>query len=217
MLRIFSHALTIAALAALLTLPVAPAHASLHDHLATATATATSIAAPTPTDTRGCMIPDRRKRRAYGAAAGAPTTAAYGSTTVAARQFEVGGELAGRGQQCRRAVAAVAGLAILGAIIAHHDREQDGDGVWPPAKLPGGRRSGPGMGDRNIQRKLWGQRQTIQIGPDGGVNVWYRNGGSAQRLVLRQHADDRRQRDERATVRRRHPRQRRCTSDADHP
>jgi hypothetical protein len=77
-------------------------------------------------------------------------------------------------------VAAVAGLAILGAIIAHHDREQDGDGYGPPPNYPVGGGPVPGWAVGTFNGSLRGQRQTIQIGPDGGVDVWYRNGGSAQ-------------------------------------
>jgi Protein of unknown function (DUF3011) len=93
-------------------------------------------------------------------------------------QFEVGGTSGGGGSNAGAAVAAVAGLAILGAIIANHDRDDDNNGYIPPP-YPGGGSPVPGWAIGTFNGALWGQRQTIQIGPDGGVNVWYRNGGSA--------------------------------------
>lgn len=95
-------------------------------------------------------------------------------------QFEVGGDSGGGGSgNAGAAVAAVAGLAILGAIIANNDRDNGDNGYGPPPPYPGGGAPVPGWAIGTFNGSLWGQGQTIQIGPDGGVNVWYRNGGSA--------------------------------------
>ena len=92
--------------------------------------------------------------------------------------FEVGGNAGGGGGDAGAAVAAVAGLAILGAIIANHERDDDNGGYIPPP-YPGGSGPVPGWAIGTFNGTLWGRSQTIQIGPDGGVNVWYRSGGGA--------------------------------------
>ena len=93
-------------------------------------------------------------------------------------QFEVGGSSGGGNSG---AIAAGIGLAILGAIVANQENdnnEYDGGYVPPPYPIGGG--PTPGWAIGTFTGVLWGQPQTIQIGPDGGVNVWYRNGGSAR-------------------------------------
>ena len=99
-------------------------------------------------------------------------------------RFEVGGNSGGGGNSdAGAAVAAVAGLAILGAIIANQDNDTYSG---PPSQYPppppdpayGG--GVPGWAVGTFRGSLWGQAQTLQINPDGGVTAWYRNGGSAR-------------------------------------
>jgi len=91
-------------------------------------------------------------------------------------QFEVGGNSGGNsGSNAGAAVAAAAGLAILGAIIANHERSDDN--YEPPGYYSGG--AVPGWAVGTFRGTLWGQGQTIQISPDGAVNVWYNRGGRA--------------------------------------
>jgi len=96
-----------------------------------------------------------------------------------AANFEVGGNDGGGGN-AGAAVAAGVGLAILGAIIAIGDNDNNS---YPPSYPPpyaGGSGPVPGWAIGTFNGSLWGQPQTLQINPDGGVNVWYRNGGSAR-------------------------------------
>jgi hypothetical protein len=100
--------------------------------------------------------------------------------------FEVGGN-SGGGSNAGAAVAAGVGLAILGAIIANGDRDDDGYGPYSPPNSPpypppyaGGGGPVPAWAIGTFNGNLWGQSQTLQINPDGGVNVWYRSGGSAR-------------------------------------
>jgi len=96
-----------------------------------------------------------------------------------AANFEVGGNDGGGGN-AGAAVAAGVGLAILGAIIANGDNDNNS---YPPSYPPpyaGGSGPVPGWAIGTFNGSLWGQPQTLQINPDGGVNVWYRNGGSAR-------------------------------------
>ena len=93
-------------------------------------------------------------------------------------QFEVGGNSGGGNGG---AVAAGVGLAILGAILANQDRDDDNGYAPPPyPQYPAYGGGVPGWAVGTFNGTLWGQGQTIQINPDGGVNVWYRNGGSAR-------------------------------------
>ncbi len=98
-----------------------------------------------------------------------------------AANFEVGGD-SGGGGNAGAAVAAGVGLAILGAIIANGDRDNDSYSYPPPYPPPyaGGGGPVPGWAIGTFNGNLWGRPQTLQINPDGGVNVWYRNGGSAR-------------------------------------
>jgi hypothetical protein len=94
-------------------------------------------------------------------------------------QFEVGGDSGGG--NAGAAVAAGIGLAILGAIAANQDNDNnDYDNGYVPPPYPVGGGPAPGWAIGTFNGTLWGQPQTIQINPDGGVNVWYRNGGSAR-------------------------------------
>lgn len=96
-------------------------------------------------------------------------------------QFEVGGNSGGGGRDnTGAAVAAVAGLAILGAIIAKQDHDNnDHNGGYYPSP---GYNSGPvpGWAVGTFNGSLYGRGQTIRINPDGAVNVWYRDGRSTQ-------------------------------------
>ena len=92
----------------------------------------------------------------------------------------MGGNDGGGGGNAGAAVAAGVGLAILGAIIANGDNDNNS---YPPSYPPpyaGGSGPVPGWAIGTFNGSLWGQPQTLQINPDGGVNVWYRNGGSAR-------------------------------------
>ena len=178
MLRISSTRLAVGALAALMTLPVAPAYASY-----TITCNSNGYRYQyCSANTNGYARLQYQTSQApcvRGRSWGSDNGGVWVNSGCSA-QFEVGGDSRGGGSNAGAAVAAVAGLAILGAIIAHHDREQDGDGYGPPPNYPVGGGPVPGWAVGTFNGSLWGQRQTIQIGPDGGVNVWYRSGGSAQ-------------------------------------
>ena len=198
-----------------MTLPVAPAYAS---YTITCNSNGYRYQYCSANTNGYARLRDTRRRKlpAYAGAAGGSDNGGVWVNSGCSAQFEVGGDsgagaamLALRWPQSR--------VAILGAIIAHHDREQDGDGYGPPPNYPVGGGPVPGWAVGTFNGSLRGQRQTIQIGPDGGVDVWYRNGGSAQGWFSGSSADDRQQRDERynrpaaassSTV---------LTSDADHP
>ena len=96
-------------------------------------------------------------------------------------QFEVGGN-SGGGSNAGAAIAAGIGLAILGGMIASQDNDDNNnyDGGYVPPPYPVGGGPAPGWAIGTFNGVLWGQPQTLQINPDGGVNVWYRNGGSAR-------------------------------------
>jgi hypothetical protein len=177
---IFSTRLTVGALAALLSLPIAPVYASYtiscnsngyrYQYWQRQHQRIRAIAIP---DVAGAL----RARPQLGL--GQRRRVGQQRMQRAVRSGRPVGLRGRRGQQRRRGSGGDRGLAILGAVIANHDREQTATAMVP-AELPGGRRSGPGWAVGTFNGSLWGQRQTIQIGPDGGANVWYRNGGSAQ-------------------------------------
>jgi len=91
-------------------------------------------------------------------------------------QFEVGGGGSG-GDNRGAAVAAGVGLAILGAIIANQDRDDNGGypPPYPPSYSGGGGVPGWAVG-RFTGTDYRGQRQTLQINPDGDVYVYAKNG-----------------------------------------
>ena len=101
--------------------------------------------------------------------------------------FEVGGS-SRSGSNAGAAIAAGVGLAILGAIIANNDRDDDG-GYYPPQPYPPGPQpyppgppiypggGVPGWAIGSFSgTDATGQQQTIQINPDGAVTV--RNRGN---------------------------------------
>lgn len=104
-------------------------------------------------------------------------------------QFEVGGSSRSNGGGAGAAVAAGVGLAILGAIIANQDQDNDGGYIPPPQPYPQPYPAPyPPPYPYESAVPAWaigtfrgtnaaGQRQTVQINPDGAVTIRNRNGG----------------------------------------
>jgi len=177
MSRIPSMRLTIGALAALLALPAAPVHASYtiscnsHGYRYQYCSANTNgyVRLQYQTSQAPCI-----RGRSWGSDNGGVWV-----NNGCSAQFEVGGNSGGN--NAGAAVAAGIGLAILGALAANQDNDNnDYNGGYAPPPYPIGGGPVPGWAIGTFNGWLWGQSQTIQINPDGGVNVWYRNGGSAR-------------------------------------
>jgi len=177
MSRIPSTRLRIGALAALLALPAAPVHASYtiscnsHGYRYQYCSANTNgyVRLQYQTSQAPCI-----RGRSWGSDNGGVWV-----NNGCSAQFEVGGNSGG--SNAGAAVAAGIGLAILGALAANQDNDNnDYNSVYGPPPYPIGGGPVPGWAIGTFNGWLWGQSQTIQINPDGGVNVWYRNGGSAR-------------------------------------
>jgi len=103
-------------------------------------------------------------------------------------QFEVGGSSRSGGGNAGAAVAAGVGLAILGAIIANQDQDNDGGYAPPPQRYPQAYPAPyPTPYPYESAVPSWaigtfrgtnaaGQPQTISINPDGAVTLRNRSG-----------------------------------------